>query len=411
MVDLRIVGVDAEGNERRLLLCDEAGAEYALPIDEALRSAVTRPASSPAPGSVEAAASLSPRAIQARLRSGATVDEVVEASGLSREHVMKYAGPVADERDFYATRARQSVVARASTAEHHRLAFGDAPATLEAMTAVRLRTMGVPLSSVTWDAWRREDGLWAVICSFDAETASAQASEIGRKPPAEWVFDPTARALSAVNEWAQSLMTLPAAPTPARHGRRRLAAVDEPFDVDDHPSTAVAGSGPPARGSDSHSSTTGHAASSGQDSPVHGSQSGTDQQDLLDILRARRGQRLGADENDDDKLATLLTREEPAHSERRTTLQPVDEARSEEEQDTARIPGLEEDPEPPAEEPTGGTDAWGFSYADSSDEEPAGDGESERETEAQAPKPKKRSGSRRPAMPRWDDILFGQRSE
>ena len=45
MQNLRIVGVQAEGSSPELLLSDDAGAEYALPIDEALKSAAARPSS------------------------------------------------------------------------------------------------------------------------------------------------------------------------------------------------------------------------------------------------------------------------------------------------------------------------------------------------------------------------------
>ncbi|WP_044494709.1 septation protein SepH, partial [Nesterenkonia massiliensis] len=163
MQDLRIVGLDEENDPPRLMLSDEAGADYALPVDEALRAAVGRtPGASPsgtaasesATGAAAPKPTLSPREIQARLRAGATIEQVVEASGQSRDHVLRYAGPVADERAYIATRARQTVIAAASTTEHHRVAFGDSPATLEAMVRVRLRAMDVPLSSLSWDAWR-----------------------------------------------------------------------------------------------------------------------------------------------------------------------------------------------------------------------------------------------------------------
>ncbi|WP_120005337.1 septation protein SepH [Nesterenkonia muleiensis] len=362
MQDLRIVGVDAEGPAPRLLLSDSSGAEYALPVDQALHSAVAGATSSTAQS--QSASPLSPRDIQARLRSGATVEQVVADSGLTRDHVLRYAGPVADERAFFAARARETVVARPSTAEQHRLAFGDAPATLEAMVKVRLRTIGVDLNSLSWDAWRREDGLWAVTCDFDAASSTTHAAGIGQRPPAEWAFDSRARSVQAENEWAESLSSLPAAPS--RTVGRRLTAVDEPFNVDEQ-----------------------------SDSPAE--QSGSGHEDLLEILRARRGQRLGTDETGDDKLATLLTRDEQP---------PPGPAQ---EQTTDTLPGLgEELAEEEAEHETeadslGQTDAWGFSYEESSEDS----AEPDEDAQEPAPQSKKRSGSRRPTMPRWDDILFG----
>lgn len=407
MQHLRIVGVEAEGENPQLLLSDEAGAEYALPIDEALKSAVARRHSPAAQRVAGSSTPFAPREIQARLRAGATVEQVVEASGLSEEHVLRYAGPVADERAFYASRAQQTVVARASTAENHRMAFGDAPATLEDMVNVRLRAVGVDLRTVTWDAWRRDDGLWAVFASFDTTSSETHAAAIGQQPPAEWVFDPAARAVRAVNKWAESLISLPAATAKQRSGRR-LAAVDEPFDVDE---TTPAR---PAAGSRASRSPRTGATESGAESSDH--------EDLLDILRARRGQRLGSDESGDDKLATLLTRDEPSSGEVAPDLRAVtstegDSAASAEEpqeHDVDQDGEADEDPEADDTEPAG-TDAWGFSYADSGDEEgpESADAAQAPAEEPAAPKaaPKRKSSSRRPTMPKWDDILFGSKNE
>lgn len=431
MQDLRIVGVDAEGDQKdspRLLLSDAEGAEYALPIDEALKTAIAQQAAPPAEDSAKQV-QLSPRDIQARLRAGATVDEVIEASGLSRQHVLRYAGPVADERAFYATRARQTQVARASSAEQHKLAFGDSPATLEAMVKVRLRSMGVSLETISWDAWRRENGQWAIICDFDAETSQAQAGGIGQRPPAEWTFDPSSRQVRAENKWAESLSTLPDTATRPRRLGRRLAAVEEPFDVDGPAATpAPAVTSPPAP------------APGTNDDDAEGG----DHQDLLDILRARRGQRLGADESGDDKLASLLTRDERAAvepspgqnaktSQRRPKRQPANE------QTTEELPGLaghslkprqdaeaestetgeEDQPEYTSrevEEQDSGIDAWGFSYEDSADDlaepeesEPEPEPQPEDDPAQKKDQPKKKSSSKRPTMPRWDDILFGSK--
>lgn len=409
MQNLRIVGIQAEGEEPQLLLSDDAGAEFALPIDQALKSAVARPASATQQRAAGKPTSFSPREIQARLRTGATVAEVIEASGLSEAQVLRYAGPVADERAFYASRARDTMVARASTAENHRMAFGDAPATLEDMVKVRLRAVGVQLSTLTWDAWRREDGLWAVVADFDAESSQAHAEAIGQRPPAEWVYDASSKAVRAVNKWAESLISLPPASS-ARGSGRRLEAVEEPFDVDQRTMAARSS----VRSADVP------AASADED--------GTDHEDLLDILRARRGQRLGSDESGDDKLATLLTKDDPAAESAPTPLRAVQDSREQDapgqdspesdspEPDSPGSADAQQSGEQPAAE-SGSTDAWGFSYEDPGEddaaptaEEPQRAGDDAQPT-AERPPRRKRSSSRRPAMPRWDDILFGTKDD
>ncbi|WP_010524453.1 septation protein SepH [Nesterenkonia sp. F] len=498
MQHLRIMGVREAEEQDDLILADESGTEYALPVDEALRAAVNRAAHRPARTQdvgAQGAGPLSPRDIQAWMRAGATIEQVVADSGLDAAHVERYAGPVQAERAYIAQRARGAEIAPASTAEQHRVAFGDAAATLEAMVSVRLRAAGVDLRSLSWDAWRREDGRWKVLCWFDAHGATGDAPT----PPAEWIFTPESKHLLADGPAAEELSSLPSAARPARGGRR-LAPVDAPYDVesDEHPgrSSGAVRRGPlrpvpaeeqdtspvepprgaPAETSDSAESSGpadhGRAAGpSGPAGPSGAAGEGDEQEALLEMLRRRRGQRLGADEQADDELAMMLTREEhPASGPRDdaehgdsadddadaqersggaapspvTPLRPVDDAAGEdrgsgrpvadEPSDTDREHPTEPIARPGERGPSGGTDAWGFSYEEGGDDaqDPeaaeeagrAGDrrrgsggaadtrtsgGEDDPEGERGAPRA--RRASRRPSMPRWDDILFGSRDD
>lgn len=357
MQHLRIVGVHDEENVPQLILSDESGREFALPLDEALRHAVARPPVRTYQASASDSSPLTPREIQARLRAGATVDQVVSASGLTAAHVDRYAGPVHAERAYIAQRARATQVAPASAAEAHRLAFGDEPASLEAMVTVRLRAMDVDLSTLSWDSWRGEDGLWHVTCVFDVDSSATHGAGIGLKPPAEWTFQPVTRHLRAVNRWAESLSEL-STPVPtsrrtdADHqtssAGRRLSAVDSVFDVEDASDPRGLGAGsarthakttarnstknsaktpaktsgtaagprhsePPGRGGRTTSPAPGSAPRGG--SPSRGEtvarREDQEHEDLLDVLRARRGQRLGADAEADDRLALMLNRQDP----------------------------------------------------------------------------------------------------
>ena len=86
MQELRLVGVDGE----HLRLSGEQGASYSLPIDDDLRRALMResstaagqPAAPPTPRAAKAPVPLTPRDIQARIRSGATAEQVAADSGL-----------------------------------------------------------------------------------------------------------------------------------------------------------------------------------------------------------------------------------------------------------------------------------------------------------------------------------------
>jgi hypothetical protein len=294
MQDLRLVGVHEDGEH--LLLSGTGGDIFRLRIDEALRVAALRPASRtpgsrPAtPGAKAQVVRLSPRDIQAQIRAGASAAEVSENSGLPLEHVQRYEGPVLAEREYISRQARAVEVSAAlPTHDGYRSAFGDNPATLEEMVSHRLAAFGINTDSVSWDAWRRQDGSWTVIADFDAAAAPAGAS-IGEDAPAQWTFSPGRRSIHNANRWAQQLSELEPldSPLPAR----RLSAVtDRPFDFE----TDAAGNEPEAAAPDAE--------------PTDGR---SDEDSLLDMLRSRRGQRLGVDEDEDDALALLLTNGVPA---------------------------------------------------------------------------------------------------
>jgi hypothetical protein len=280
MRDLRLVGVHDDGEH--LLLSGTGGEMFQLPIDEALRLAASR---SPARSAATVAPiAMSPRDIQARIRSGATATEVSELSGIPLAKVQRYEGPVLAEREYVAQQARKIEVASPAPGHDvYRSAFGDNPATLGDMVSHRLTAHGIESSTVEWDSWRRPDGTWTVVARFEAKPGGH--ASIGEEPPAMWTFSPARKSLHNANRWAQQLSELEPldGPVPAR----RLSAVsDRPFDFETDAEAAAA--------------------------RTAAGQSGKDSDGLLDMLRSRRGQRLGVDEDGDDALATLLTNGVPA---------------------------------------------------------------------------------------------------
>jgi hypothetical protein len=220
-------------------------------------------------------------------------------SGLPLAKVQRYEGPVLAEREYVAQQARKVEVASPSPGHDiYRSAFGDNPATLADMVAHRLSAHGIDPSTVEWDSWRRQDGTWTVQASFEANTGG-QAG-IGEEPPALWTFSPARKSLLNSNRWAQQLSELEPldGPVPAR----RLSAVsDRPFDFETD--------------ADSARPTPGHRPDAGQ-------ADGKESDGLLDMLRSRRGQRLGVDEDSDDALALLLTHGVPAAHPRPSEVTP-----------------------------------------------------------------------------------------
>lgn len=279
MQDLRLVGVH-EGGEH-LLLSGKGGETFRLRMDEALRVAVSRPVhrSTSAAERPEGPA-MTPRDIQARIRSGSSAEDVAEISGLDLAHIRRYEGPVRAERDYVARQAQGVEVAAPLSATHdgYRSTFGDSPVNLGDMVNHRLKAFGVDPDSVEWDAWRRPDSTWDVVARFDLGNDS-QVS-VGEEPPARWTFSPLRKSVSNSNRWAQLLSELEPLDSPVP-SRRLTAVADRVFDFE-------AGTPPEADG--------------GSDD------SDEDTDNLLEVLRSRRGQRLGADEDGDDALAALLAK-------------------------------------------------------------------------------------------------------
>jgi hypothetical protein len=282
MQELRLVGVDGE----HLLLSGDGGTTFRLPVNEALRSAASRQSTRVAPaapaspsGRSGPSGHLTPRDIQARIRSGATAEGIAEESGLDLAHILRYEGPVRAERDYMAYLAQRVEVATPLPShDGYRSAFGENPAQLGEMVAFRLEAYGVDPTGIEWDSWRRADGTWAVVARFTLPESSAV--NVGEEPPAQWTFNPSRKTVVNANRWAQLLSELEPldGPLPAR----RLSAVaDRVFDFEAEKALEDASS----------------------------LQAAEDEADgLLDVLRSRRGQRIGADEESDDSLAELLAK-------------------------------------------------------------------------------------------------------
>ena len=176
---LRFTGVSEDGSLR---LVDEEGAEHLLTVDDRLRAAVLPAAPTPPARGMEKTmeSMLRPRDIQARIRAGETPEEVAQAAQTSVEKIMAFAAPVLAEREHVAQRAQRSSVRRGD---------GAAPSgarTLGEAVAARLRGLNVDPESVSWDAWRREDGRWSMTGGYATAERSGTAS-FTFDPPGNYV--------------------------------------------------------------------------------------------------------------------------------------------------------------------------------------------------------------------------------
>ena len=278
---------------------------------------------------------LRPRDIQARIRAGETPEAVADAAQTTLDRVMSYATPVLAERAHVAERAQRASVRRKGGEGSSRV-LGEA-------VAAALRADNVDPDTVSWDAWRREDGRWTLVADLPGA---------GARRRAEFVFDAPGRYVLADNDEARVLVGEQAAAAPAKSpSGRRLSAVgpaDQELPLGEDAIELV------QDGEDERTvdlSTTARAVRS-PEPPPHGDQ-------LAGDLTTPRG--------DADWMATQAT-DRPAAPDAPDVASP--EASEAPDEPAAAAP-----PDEPAEEP--------------------------------APKKQARKGRGRASVPSWDEIMFG----
>ncbi|MEU1351085.1 septation protein SepH [Streptomyces sp. NPDC005775] len=215
MPELRVVAVSNDGT--RLVLKAADSTEYTLPIDERLRAAVRNDRARLGQIEIEVESHLRPRDIQARIRAGASAEEVAQFAGIPVDRVRRFEGPVLAERAFMAERARKTPVRRPG--ENTGPQLGEA-------VQERLLLRGADKETVLWDSWRRDDGTWEVLLVYRVA---------GEPHSASWTYDPPRRLVQAVDDEARSLIGETddvAAPEPSFPFVPRIARLprDRPLD-------------------------------------------------------------------------------------------------------------------------------------------------------------------------------------
>ena len=130
-------------------------------------------------------ATLSPRDIQSRIRSGESAEDVARIAGVPVDRVLRYAGPVLQERAMLAQHARRT-----------RLKTSDSGAPLAEVVDSRLAQHGIDTEKISWDAYRREDGTWRIVATWPSGKATAQAI---------WDLDKARQMVSPHDDMAQYL--------------------------------------------------------------------------------------------------------------------------------------------------------------------------------------------------------------
>lgn len=187
MAELRFLGLSQDGTQ--LLLADSRGRKHSVVVDSRLMAAMRLDGHPTGQREIALNTTFSPRQIQLRLRSGATVADLADEFGVPVDKVERFAGPPLADRAFTADLARRTVIS-----SH----LGDRP--LDVVVARAAETVGVESPEIRWDSWLREDGLWQILCSYPSGPLDQVAT---------WVFDTRESTVQADDDTARALLIGP----------------------------------------------------------------------------------------------------------------------------------------------------------------------------------------------------------
>jgi Protein of unknown function (DUF3071) len=188
---LRVVGITEGGGEFSVVLEDPVRRErFTVPADEQLRAAARGDLTRLGQISIELESQLRPREIQARIRAGASVEQVAAAAGVPLQKIERFAYPVLLERSRTAEVAQRAHPMRADGPDTRML--GD-------VVAHTFGLRGQEYTDAEWDSWKGEDGKWVVALSWRAGRSDNRA---------HWTFQPGAHGgtVTAVDEHASDLV-------------------------------------------------------------------------------------------------------------------------------------------------------------------------------------------------------------
>ena len=192
---IRVVGLTEDGE---VVLEDPVRLErYTVPADERLRAAARGDLSRLGQIAIDLESQLRPREIQARIRAGASVEQVAAAAGVPEQKIERFAYPVLLERSRTADVAQRA---------HPMRADGPDGRTLGEVVAHTFGLRGHTYEGARWDSWKGEDGRWVVALSWRAGRSDNSA---------HWTFQPGAHGgtVTALDEHASDLVEgLPARP-------------------------------------------------------------------------------------------------------------------------------------------------------------------------------------------------------
>jgi hypothetical protein len=191
---LRVAGLGIDGRtvivETLTQRPGERRERFALPVDDTLQAALRGDLACLSQVECEPENQMRPREIQARIRAGASVEEVSAAAGAPSERIERFAYPVLLERSRMAQQAQQAHPVRAD---------GPDVRTLAEVVTETFRQRGHDVGSMIWDSRRGEDGMWVVALRWRAGRSENRA---------QWTFHPGAHGgtVTAIDDHATDLI-------------------------------------------------------------------------------------------------------------------------------------------------------------------------------------------------------------
>lgn len=219
MADLRITGVT---NNQLELQAPDGTRHYLEISDDLLKAMKSRPR--------PANSTLTPRDIQAEIRLGTSVEELVSKTGEDEDYIRKFAAPIITELQHIVTLARNIRLSLAGDR------FTD-PTQIEFGTVMDERLQSNKARDIKWTSRKSVEGDWLVSAEYTVSDTAGVAT---------WSFDPKNLFLVPENQSALLLSnaapltlaeTRPVAPEQVSHPTNTFI----PVEVIDEPATQTAG--------------------------------------------------------------------------------------------------------------------------------------------------------------------------
>jgi Protein of unknown function (DUF3071) len=186
MAELRLVGVSEDGEH--LVLIDDSGVQHTIVIDERLRAGVHGHLSRLGQLTMALESRISPREIQNRVRGGESAEHVAQTAGVPVERVLRFVGPVLREREHVSDQARRARLAGTN---------GPSPLLGDLVSAAASRR-GIDADDVGWDSARREDHTWVVSTAWPDGSAALWGLDLLRHQATP--LDAAARKISGLSD-------------------------------------------------------------------------------------------------------------------------------------------------------------------------------------------------------------------